>query len=271
MKLVPEQLKLLGLSNKEIKVLDSLRYKKNTPLQICKATNVSRPAIYEILTRLRTRGLVKTNIIEGKKYWSQAKERDLEQSLYETKKQLFNISDGTEEVYGLSDSTVILYRGKEAIKKLFLKDLLTEHKGQKLHMTVAMQPSDDWEKIMGLEGINEFNRLVKKNEMITELISPEGWFQNEFARLGEAWAKEFIGRAAIANEIDGSYFNHHGQIWMFKNSVYLISMNEELVIEIRNSEIQKLVRSFYDFIQDNSRKYDVNSRLRELLDKNSRT
>lgn len=44
-----------------------------------------------------------------------------------------------------------------------------------------------------------------------------------------------------------------------------MTMNEETVIEVRNSEIQKLVLSMFHFIQDNSRKFDVNAQLRKLL------
>ena len=78
MKLLPGEIKLLGLSLKEINVFDALRIGKSTPLLISEYTNISRPTIYEILTRLHKRGLIKSNIRNGKKYWSQAKDKDLE-------------------------------------------------------------------------------------------------------------------------------------------------------------------------------------------------
>jgi len=70
---------------------------------------------------------------------------------------------------------------------------------------------------------------------------------------------------AVNHGIDEEYFQHGGQVWMFKNSVYFIAMNEEIIIEVRNSEIQKLLLSMFSFIQDNSQKFDVNARLRKLL------
>jgi hypothetical protein len=42
-------------------------------------------------------------------------------------------------------------------------------------------------------------------------------------------------------------------------------MNEETAIEVCNSEIQKLILSVFRFIQDHSRKFDVNALLRELI------
>jgi len=266
MKLSPEQIKLLGLSRNEIKVFDSIRRGKNTPVLVHEETKVSRPTIYEILDRLHKRGLIKTNIIDGKKYWSQAKEKDLEKEIYETKKALFEIEDGVEEVKGLSDSTVIVHRGGEAIRKLLI-GIIKDNKDQRLRAIQGDAVVIGWNKVFGIEGTNELNRLIKKNRIITEPILPYGWFERQIKIMGKKWAEDFEGRMAVNHEIDEEYFNHAGQIWMFKNSLYLVAMHEEVVIEVRNSEIQKLVLSMFRFIQDNSRKFDVNERLRNLIEK----
>ena len=96
---------------------------------------------------------------------------------------------------------------------------------------------------------------------------PFGFFERQTKALGKKWAQDFEGRMAVNHEIDEEYFQHGGQIWIFKKSVYLIAMNEEIIIEVRNSEIQKLLLSMFSFIQDNSQKFDVNARLRKLLGK----
>ncbi|MAG12232.1 hypothetical protein CL630_00255 [bacterium] len=72
---------------------------------------------------------------------------------------------------------------------------------------------------------------------------------------------------SATHEIDEEYFKHGGQVWVFRNSLYLIAMNEEIIIEVRNSEIQKLILSMFRFIQDNSKKIDVNALLRGLIEK----
>ena len=43
------------------------------------------------------------------------------------------------------------------------------------------------------------------------------------------------------------------------------ALGEELVIEIRNSEIQKMLLTFIKFIQDNSRVIDANELLRSVI------
>lgn len=266
MKLISEQIKLLGLSAKEVRVLNALRRGQSTPLLISRYTKVSRPAVYEILTRLKTRGIAVKNIRNGKNYWSQVKDVDLERSLYETKKAFFGISENVEEIHGLSDSTVIVYRGGEAIRKL-LFGIIKDNKNKRLYAIQGDVVVIGWEKVFGTERTNEINRYIKKNSIIVEGIMPYGWFDRQSKLLGKKWARDFGGRMAVSHEVDEEYFKHGGQVWIFKNSVYLIAMNEELIIEVRNSEIQKLILSMFSFIQDNSQKFDVNERLQKILGK----
>lgn len=264
MKLSNKNLKLLGLSPKEIKVLDALIIGNTTPLAIYWFTEISRPAIYEILARLKSRGLIGSYIKDGKTYWRMARNRDIEETIYEAKRQLLGIEEGVEEVRGASDATVIVHRGASAIRAL-LSSLFKDNKEQKLYAMQGDVVDIGWNKIFGVEGINEINQLIKKNRIITEGIIPEGWFERQFKLLGEEWAEEFVGRAAITHEIEERYFKHGGQVFVFKDSLYLIAMNEEIIIEIRNSEIQKLILAMFRFIEDNSKKIDVNSVLRQLI------
>jgi len=261
---IKELVRLLGLSTKERKVLEAIKGGHNTPLAIAHKTNISRPAIYAALKRFKNRGFVNSHIDGGKKYWSLASVRNIESALYDTKKFFLDISDGVEEVMGLSDSTIVIHRGKPAIQKLVL-DIVKSYKGQRLYAIQGEAIVNAWNKVVGLEKINDPNRLIKKNDIITEMIFPFGWFEKQGPLLGKKWMEDFNERAAITHEIDEEYFQHAGQIWAFKNSLYLMAMNEEIVIEVRNSEIQKLLLSMFRFIQDNSRKIDVNRILRELL------
>lgn len=260
--------KILGLNFKERRVLDLLRRGNTTPLAISNETRISRPAIYEILERLHKRGLVKTNIENGRKSWSIAKDQDIERSLYTTKRYLLNISEGVEELHGVADSTVTIHRGADAIRDL-LHPILKEHKEQRLYGIQGDVVVTGWNKVFGIEGTNELNRFIKKNRIIVEGIVPDGWFERQTKLLGKKWAKDFEGRMAITHTIPQEYFEHGGQIWVFKNSLYLIAINEEIVIEVRNSEIQKLILSMFTFIQDNAQKIDVNEKLRNILAKAS--
>ncbi len=128
-----------------------------------------------------------------------------------------------------------------------------------------------WDAIVGPEKINEFNYDLRKNDVITEAILPYDWFEDHVRDLGNKeglkWAKGFIGRAYATYEIDKEYFRHAGQIFIIKDSLYLMAMNEALVVEIRNSELQKMIKQMFSFIEEGAEKINVNERLQKIIDR----
>lgn len=259
-----ENLKLLGLSKKEQKVLIALQTGSDTPVKLAKATDVSRTAIYAILQNLKKRGLVQSRITNGKKHWALAPEREIEEVLYEAKRTLLKIPEGREELHGLSDATVVVHRGAEAIRKL-INGLLSDHSNERFYGFQGDVAAINWNNVFSLEETNRFNRNVKKNGVIFDAILPDGWFERQTKELGVAWARDFEGRATRVNVIDQEYFRHGGQLFIFRASIYLIALGEEFVIEIRNSEIQKMLLAFFKFMQDNSRVIDANELLRNVI------
>lgn len=259
-----EMLKLLGLSKKEEKVLAALQGGADTPLLLARATKVSRTAVYAILQNLKKRGLAHTHIVHGKKHWGLRPEREIEEVLYAAKRALLNIPEGREEVRGLSDATVIVHRGQESIRKV-LGELLSVHKSERFYALIGDGAAEYWNKIFSLQETNRFNRALKNNNIIAETIIEDGFLERETKRLGVSWAKDFEGRTTRVNVIDAEYFAYGAQVWIFKQSIYLMALGEEIVIEIRNSEIQRMLLTFIKFMQDNSRVIDANELLRNII------
>lgn len=257
-------LKLLGLSKKEEKALAALQGGADTPLLLARTAKISRTAAYAILGNLKKRGLAQSRITGGKKRWSLASERELEETLYAAKRALLKIPVGREEVRGLSDATVIVHRGKDAIKKV-VTEMVQEHKNERLYGFQGDVAAINWDKVFSVAETNQLNRSIKKNLLIVEAILPDGWFERHAKEFGVEWAKDFEGRATRVNVIDAEYFAHGGQLFMFKQSIYLMALGEEIVIEICNSEIQKMLLAFFKFIQDNSRVIDANEILRNVI------
>lgn len=259
-----ETLSLLGLSKKEEKVILALQDGPSTPLLLSRKTHVSRTAVYAILQNLKMRGLAHTNIKNGKKHWSLAPEREIEEALYSAKRALLKIPMGREELHGLSDATVIVHRGQESIRKV-LGELLFDHKNERFYGLVGDAAAVYWNAIFPLAETNRFNRALKRNNIIAETIMQDGVLERQTRELGVSWAKEFEGRTTRVNVIDAEYFAHGGQIFIFKQSIYLMALGEELVIEIRNSEMQRMLLMFFKFMQDNSQLIDANELLRKVI------
>ncbi len=265
-----EQFKLLDLSAKEAKVFLSLRQGSESVLDIAMDTKVSRPSVYDILQKLKKRGLVQSQILNGKKSWSLASEKDLADALYETKKAILGFVDGKDEASGVTDGVVTVHRGKGAVKKAITEMIMHRKNERFLGYTPFSDVLDKgWLTIFAPDEINEFNRIIKKNEIISELVAPQEWIEKHYKAMGDTWAKDYEGRSSSAVYLPEKYFQHSGQIFAFKDVMYLLALNDKMIIEIRHSDIQKMILAMYSFMKECGEMVDVNKRLRELMDKNN--
>ncbi len=123
---------------------------------------------------------------------------------------------------------------------------------------------DAWKGTFKVEDINYINTQVTKEGLLTEIITSKDWFKRQVAIFGKSWAENFLGRAAQVHFINGKYLDYESQIFVFENQLYLVSMKEEIFIEVRNQEISKCIISLLRFIEDNSPSVDVNKVLREI-------
>lgn len=257
---------MLELSKKERKVLAVLKKEKSTPLEISRDTKVTRPSVYVILDKLKKRGLVTTKIVQGRKYWLLENPRNIEEALYATKKYLLNISEDTEEVHGRSESNITIYKKEKDIQKLII-DIIHEAKNAHLFGFQGANQEIGWSKVFSEENTNKINRMVKENKIIVEGVMPTNWFEKHSKEWGKEWVEGFSGRMTIAHEIDEKYFKHGAQLFATRKAVYLFSFNESLAIEIRNSEIQKMVVSMFSYMQSHATKIDPNEILKGLVEK----
>ena len=262
-----EKLKILDLTIKEEKVLLALQSGFVTPLVIAKATKVTRPAVYDIFKKLKKRGLIESHIKGGKKSWGMVSEKELSDTLYETKKVLLEFSDGSEELHGVGDSVVSVHRGKVAVRKVIM-GMIRDRKNERFLGLSDFSPElldEGWLTVLTAEDIHEFNRMVKRNGIIAELVAPNNWIDEHYKAMGDTWAKDYEGRASSSVYLDKKYFQHSGQIFAFGDALYLLALKDQLVIEIRHSDIQKMILGMYEFMKESGKPVDVNRRLRELM------
>jgi transposase len=258
-----ETLKILGLSLKEERVLIALQAGVSSVLDIATHSKVSRPSVYDILKKLKKRGLATSKILSGKKSWGMIDERELGDVLYTLKKKLLSFTEGKEEVFGVTDGTVIVHRGDVAVKREIF-EMFQSHKNERFFANSGTVDNlmEGWSNIFTEDEINETNRIIKKNSLITEAVFPYGWIEKHFKESGVEWAKDMEGRTASVSYVDAKYFNHGGQIFAFKDVMYLLALNDKMIIEIRHSDIQKMILLMYTFMKDFGETVDINKKLR---------
>ena len=264
MKKVPE-LTLLGLSKKEKQVFVCIEKGHSTPLLIHEATGISRTAIYHIVEILKKRGLVKGYIKEGKRLLRVATERELGDILYETKRELLHFSSGKEEIV-VSDSTVIVHRGHEAVKECLVYMFQTYKKER----FIGIQGKNDiqaWTETFTVKFINSLNRLIKEHGQISEGLVPTGWLEHCYLTFGPEWVDDYMGRAGRMHYLDEKYFNHSADIYIFKKVMFLISVKDLLVVEIRHSDISTAVLDLIRFAMDTTRPINYAEIIRTMVKK----
>lgn len=264
--LLQKQLQVFGLSLKEEKVLLAIRDGLLTPLLIAQSTKVTRPSVYDILKKLKTRGLIESYILDGKKGWRLESIEAISKSLYEAKKAILAIEIEKEEIKS-DNGGVTVYRGRESLRKEVISIFSTRHDERFLGLTSYDGAIAGWQKILGNEGINETNELIKKNKLLTDYVFPDQWLEKNYKASGKEWAKGYEGRTASTAYIDEKYFNFKSQIFAFRDTLYLFSLEDEMIIEIKHNEIQKMILSMYQFIKDHGEKVDANRILRDLMEK----
>ena len=77
----------------------------------------------------------------------------------------------------------------------------------------------------------------------------------------------YEGRAPSAVTLDKKYFQYGGQMFAFKDVMYLLALKDKMIIEIRHSDIQKMILAMYTFMKELGEAIDVNKRLRELMER----
>lgn len=259
-------LDILKLSKNEQRVLQAVQEGLGTPLAISRSSGISRTTIYAVLESLKERGLVKSTIQEGRKSWIVAPEQAITEATRHVRQGLFTESPVGHEVGGsmnATDSAVVAYHGARDIKVLLLK-MLSEHAQEKLYVLQGDTATIGWDKMFSVEETNALNAIIKKNDIVVEAFLPPGWFEKHFELFGKEWATEFHGRATRANIIPAEYFKHGGQVYVFKDATYFLALHDELVVEIKNPDIQKTILALFEFLQEHSRAIDVNATLRKL-------
>lgn len=257
-------LRIFGLSPKASTVLSLVKAGHTTPVQIAKHANISRPAIYAILQNLAKQGLVEEKKSEEQRYWQIAHISQINSLLESAKDNLLGHPEERGLQYKTNGVQVHIYRGKETIAEL-LKHLFINHRGQTCVGIQGDNVYEGWKEVLGIEFINELNKGIKKNKMIIQAIVPQGNFARAVETMGLEWAKHFEGRTYRVNEIAEKYFNHKGEMFLFKDSIYLISMTEQLVIEIKHSHIQKQLLALIEYVQETAKVIDGNEALRKII------
>ena len=255
---------LLQLTDNEKNILNCFNNESiETPLTLSGKVNIPRPTVYITLEKLESRGLISPVKIGKRIFWKKTEEEIIVQHISNLKDEL--MSKNTYEKMSVTEDTdIAIYRGEKTILTLFTK-LIDEHRGNRLMGIQGDYAGDSWKGVFSLENINMINQKIIEKGLITEIVTSKDWFKRQIKIFGKSWAENFIGRTAQVHFINNTYLNYKSQIFIFENQVFLVSMEEELFIEIKNMSIAKMLISLIKFTEDHTSSVDVNKIISDLI------
>lgn len=203
---------------------------------------------------------------QGKSYFRVADSHALEASLQDAKKFLLGVPDGRQELSHNNTPLIFLHRGRASIEAL-LRHIFENHKNQKMYGLQGNKSTDAWEGLIDVATISSLNHSIKKNHIIVYAFLETGWVLSSAKKFGSEWVKSFEGRTTSVHEVPAKYMSYSTEVWLFKDSVYMLAPKEEIVIELRNSELVLMMKTLFSFIEDHSKQIDVNQLLRGFLNK----
>lgn len=256
---------LLALTPNESNILDILQTVDfATPVTIAKSCLIPRPTIYITLKKLEDRGLVKKRKLNSKTIWQISDINTIQEHVDNAKSFLLK-NRGNQRKIKLNENTdIVMHHGRLTILSLFEK-LIHKHGGNRLMGIQGIYAGDAWQNVFQGEDINRINSQMTEEGLITEIITSKDWFKRQVQIFGRSWAENFIGRTAQVHFIEDKYLNYKSQIFLFENQLYLVSMEDEIFIEIKNKEVSKLIISLIRFIEDHSKSIDINQMLADML------
>ncbi len=234
-----------------------------TPLKLASRVDIPRPTIYITLEKLSSRGLISPTKIGRRTYWKKTDERTIVHHLANLKEELLSTHD-YEKMNVTEDTDIAIYRGEKTILSLFSR-LIDEHRGNRLMGIQGDYAGDSWEGVVSLKNINTINKKIKEKGLITEIVTSKDWFKRQIDIFGKSWGENFLGRTAQVHFIDNKYLNYKSQIFIFEDQLFLVSMEEELFIEIKNKNIAKMIISLIKFSEDYSSPVDINKIVSDLI------
>ncbi len=225
-----EVLKEIGFLDAEIEVyLTLLRIGPSLVSRIHQEIGLHRTHIYDLLEKLREKGLVSIYIQSGKKYFKPSPPQVLLDYIEEKKEKVKSILPDLEKLTNLTkeDTIVELYKGKDGLKTV-LQDVLKVGKDY-----CVMGSIKEFEKVLEF-ALPQFLGKVEKLEIKERVICDK---------------KEDIlkTKTGIYRHLKSDYL-FPSSFWIYGDKVAIFIWHlPYYVIVIQNREIVKTYQNYFDF------------------------
>ena len=251
MLLSSEQVEVLGLKKKELRVLNCLKEPLSVA-EIVRETNIPRMTIYSVIERLQERKLITFEKRGYQKYWR---------------------STLAENVTGkLNSSGFVVYEGAKSLSGLYRR-IVEESKGDRFYFIEPNRSSIAVHGKMSYEDLLAINNAVREKKIVADGILQDNWLTYTLT----SWRKKGKDVRLFLNSFSDRMYNAHvipaelldfgSELYIFKGVALLINWRDEVALEIRNKEMVAFLRQMFELLKHFCKKVDVNVAIRAELAK----
>ncbi len=267
-----DAMSILGLGKTERAIFFALTHAKSIQ-EIHADTKISRTGVKYSIQKLAERGLVeKTKGVGSRsRYVGITKERLA--SRFYTLADSLNASGRnkkTVRVRANLQSEFSIQIGLEEVLDAH-EQIVSENKNERLY---GIQPNKSWQTLqtkIPKEAFIRFNELIRSNHLIIDAILADNVYslykpfvaQNP-ERLAEM-AESLGERMADYVLVNANFFDHGAELWIYKDTVFIINWQDEIGIRISNKDVRDLFKDMFDFIKAHGKKVDHNEMIRQII------
>jgi sugar-specific transcriptional regulator TrmB len=267
---------LLGFTAQDLDILNALDTQMNIS-ELAERLKIPRTSLYSMLSNLKRRGFIETVIVGKRKEWRAVQTQRLAAHIGELYSSMQNVRDTKGEKVSLVTSRntgFVLHKGKEHLVRLY-KRMLDLHKSERL---LILQPNQSTEIVMAKfpKGeMNNINKYIQKNKIIVEAIIHENAIPHYVESMKKIGAtKEHIreafsavnNRVADTTYIPKEYLTVKSEVYIMNDVALIMNWEEEVGIEIKNSDMVGMLKEMFTFIKSHGTKVDQNPMIQKLLE-----
>lgn len=259
-----EAVKLLSLSKKEDKILAFLAgISHSTVTDIAMEIKIPRTTIHFLLKKMAKRELVEKVAVNGHYEWKIFSKTDFSQKL---RRLLSDFESKTDILGGIEGQGigVEVYSGKEKIKEIY-KNILKIGSNERVYIIQGNKSAKKALEKIEKEYFFDFHKAFKKKGIIMEGVIGESTLEI-FKRLMTGELESHANRLIVTHIVPDQFVDFDIDIIIYGNYVFIINLEEENTVFIKNIFIVHALKSLFAFMQANSRKIDLNAYIKQIIE-----
>ncbi len=271
---IEEEIKLLGLTTKEKKLLAGLSATPINVSSLARTTKIKRTSLYSLLDHLSSRGLV-SKTLQGKRwYWFATPAKQLQEKFFSLAENHRTTSEVREHEIGIiasQDSEYKIYRGKNKLITIYT-ELANLPRHSRLY---GIQPNISVGSVLKHlpdENLITINESFKKRNIIVEALLQEDFLTAYAGILKQKKPKKEIlqsygNRLAVTTYIPKATLNFDSEIIFYGNIVLFLNWQELVAIVIKNKDIVGIMKALFELAKLSGDRVDQNPHVEKLLGK----